>query len=314
MKGHGIFMNDTICKLFSTFLDNLQLTAKQREDAQTKYTGVCKTLYPVFYDGTYTDDAKYLFGSYKTKTHIAPMCETQDVDVLFKIDDETYEQYKDNPAGLLQKIRHALKDRYKTTETIKVWGKVVLVQFSDNHHNVELLPALEQGNGTFLIPNTENGGTWEVFDPRSQVNSFSESNKDTDGKTRSLVQMMKKWVKETATLSYKSYCIVEDVIRFLDVVYDNEVSSVQYDKLVEGFLIFLENNTPAHLNSQKNHISTAKTRVVKAIELAAEGKNIAASREWRKVFGSYFPLAEKDEVVKSKPTSIVNPAKPWGWI
>lgn len=242
------------------------------------------------------------------------MCETQDVDVLFKIDDETYEQYKDNPAGLLQKIRHALKDRYKTTETIKVWGKVVLVQFSDNHHNVELLPALEQGNGTFLIPNTENGGTWEVFDPRSQVNSFSESNKDTDGKTRSLVQMMKKWVKETATLSYKSYCIVEDVIRFLDVVYDNEVSSVQYDKLVEGFLIFLENNTPAHLNSQKNHISTAKTRVVKAIELAAEGKNIAASREWRKVFGSYFPLAEKDEVVKSKPTSIVNPAKPWGWI
>ena len=313
MKGHGIFMNDTIIKLFSTFLGNLQLTTNQREDAQTKYTGVCKTLYPVFYGGTYTDDAKYLFGSYKTKTHIAPMCETQDVDALFKIDDDTYEQYKYNPAGLLQKIRHALKDRYKTTETIKVWGKVVLVQFSDNHHNVELLPALEQEDGTFLIPNTENGGTWEVFDPRSQVNSFSESNKDTDGKTRSLVQMMKKWVKETTTLCYKSYCIVEDVIRYLDEVYDNEVSSVQYDKLVEGFLIFLENNTPDHLNSQKNHISTAKTRVVKAIELAAEGKNIAASREWRKLFGSYFPLAEKDEVVKSKPTSIVNPAKPWGW-
>lgn len=45
------------------------------------------------------------------------MCETQDVDVLFKIDDDTYEQYKDNPAGLLQKIRHTL-----TALSFKIWS------------------------------------------------------------------------------------------------------------------------------------------------------------------------------------------------
>lgn len=132
-------MNNTISTLFSSFLDNIQLSEKQREDAKTKYTGVCETLYPHFYEGLYDDAKKYLFGSYKTKTHIAPMCEKQDVDVLFKIDEEVYEKYKDNPAGLLQKMRNALKGKYITTDTIKVWGKVVLVKFADNTHNVELV-------------------------------------------------------------------------------------------------------------------------------------------------------------------------------
>lgn len=291
----------------------MQLTEKQREDATSKYTGVCETLYPHFYEGSYDDAKKFLFGSYKTRTHIAPMCEKQDVDVLFKIDEDVYEKYKDNPAGILQKIRNVLKDRYTTTDKISVWGKIVLVKFSDGHHNVELLPAFEQDDNTFLIPNTENGGSWEVFDPRSQVNSFCDSNSATSGKTRLLVQMMKKWVRETSTLEYKSYCIVEDTIRFLEEIYDNDVSSIDYPDLVKNFFNYLENNVPEHLENQLNHISTAKDRAVKAIQYAAEGKYIAASKEWRKIFGSYFPLAEKDEEQKSQSSTIVNPAKPWGW-
>lgn len=298
-------MNDTISKIFDTFVDNIQLSANQKEDAKTKYTGVCETLYPHFYEGEYTDNAKYLFGSYKTKTHIAPMTDTQDVDVLFKIDEDSYEQYKNNPSGLLQKIRNALKDKYTTTETIKVWGKVVLVKFADNHHNVELLPALEQEDGTFLIPNTENGGSWESFDPRSQVDSFKDSNKATGGKTRILVQMLKKWVRENACLSYKSYCIVDDVIRYLDDIYDNDVASTELDVLIKGFFIYIENNLPAHLEDQKSYISTAKDRAVKATEFAAEGKNKSATTEWRKIFGTYFPMADKDEEKKSESAIVV---------
>lgn len=306
-------MNDTVIKLFDTFVKDIQLTTAQREDAKTKYTGVCKTIFPKFYDGQYSDSIKLLFGSYKTKTHIAPMDESQDVDVLFKIDEYTYEKYKDNPSGILQKIRDALKDKYTTTDKISVWGKIVLVKFSDGHHNVELLPAFEQADGTFLIPNTENGGSWDEFDPRSQVNSFTDSNSATSGKTRSLVQIIKKWSKETSTLRYKSYCIVEDIMRFLKEIYDNDVSSINFPDLIKAFFTYLENNTPEHLNDQLNHVSTAKDRAVKAIEYAAEGKNIVASKEWRKIFGSYFPLANKDEEQKSQSSTIVNPAKPWGW-
>lgn len=76
---------------------------------------------------------KYLFGSYKTKTNVRPLTEDQDVDVLFKIPQSTYDKFdkyeSNGQAALLQEVRNILKEKYTTTDTIKAWGKVVLVQF-----------------------------------------------------------------------------------------------------------------------------------------------------------------------------------------
>ncbi|MDE7025260.1 MAG: nucleotidyltransferase [Paramuribaculum sp.] len=305
---------DTISTLFDKFIDKIQLTSTQRDDAKTKYTGVCKTLYNHYYGETYHDGAKYLFGSYKTKTNITPIDARQDVDVLFKINETKYIQYKNNPSGLLQEIRSVLKNRYVTTEEIKAWGKVVLIRFAKNHHNVELLPGLEQEDGTFLIPCTEKGGYWELFDPRAQVDSFNLSNSETGGITRALVQMFKKWVRNTSCLHYKSFHIVDDVIDFLNVVYENKPDSVGYETLIKDFFTYMENNTPEHLADYSSHITTAKNRANKAIQYAAEGKMIAASDEWRKIFGSDYPRAQKDEIQESKAQPIINPARPWGLI
>ena len=303
----------TISTLFNTFLSNIQLSSTQKEDAKKKYTGVCKTLYKHYYGGNYYDEAKYLFGSYKTKTHVTPIDARQDVDVLFKIDEDKYDKFKDNPSGLLQEIRGILKDKYTTTEKIKAWGKVVLVEFAENHHNVELLPGLEQEDGTFLIPCTEDGGYWEEFDPRAQVNSFLDSNDATGGKTRAIIQMLKKWVRNTSCLSYKSYHVVEDVIKFLESIYENDVANEDYETLLKEFFIYMENNTPEYLEDYKNFITTAKNRANKAVQYAAEGKMIAASDEWRKIFGTDYPRANMDETQKSESTTIINPARPWGW-
>lgn len=138
-------MND----LFNEFISNITLTPSQQEDALRKYTGVCEKLYHAYYgEGTYDSSKQYLFGSYKTKTNIRPLTESQDVDVLFKIPQSTFNKYdaytSNGQAALLQEVKNILKEKYTTTDKIKAWGKVVLVQFAENHHNVELLPALEK--------------------------------------------------------------------------------------------------------------------------------------------------------------------------
>lgn len=120
---------------YSKFIENITLTAAQWDDAKTKYEGVCACLDKHFYDSDYNEAHKYLFGSYKLKTYVRPIVPDQDVDVLFRIDKDTYDKYKDNPGGLLQKVRCALKAKYTTTDKIKAWGKVVLVQFTDGTHN-----------------------------------------------------------------------------------------------------------------------------------------------------------------------------------
>ena len=94
---------------FKHFLLNITLTPAQQEDAHTKYTGVCEKLHKFYYgEGSYDSSKKYLFGSYKTKTNVRPFTEEQDVDVLFKIPEDTdkkYDDYKSNGHGaLLQEV------------------------------------------------------------------------------------------------------------------------------------------------------------------------------------------------------------------
>lgn len=296
---------------YKKFLDNIKLTSNQIEDGRTKYQGVCNCLAKYFYGRSLCDNDKILFGSFKTKTQVRPMGNGQDVDVAFKIDQDTYEKYKDNPSGMLQKIRSILKDTYTTTEHISAWGKVVLVEFSEGCHNVEVAPCFEREGGVFLIPNTcHSEDNWEEFDIRGQINSFKKSNQDSNDLTRDLVKMIKKWVRNTASLNYSSYNIVNDVIKFITLYYPSGIGTTSYDVLIKDWFTYLDNNIPSYLQGYQSCITTAKDRAVKAIQFANEGKYIEATKECIKIFGNMFPKAEKNEI-KEKKCSTITPVRPW---
>ncbi len=76
---------------FKKFIENISLTKNQREDAKTKYIGVCKVLNNEFYNSEYNDSVKFLFGSYKKKTTISHS--NKDIDVIFKIPKIKFEEY-----------------------------------------------------------------------------------------------------------------------------------------------------------------------------------------------------------------------------
>jgi len=228
-------------KQFKTFNSNIRLTEKQESDAKTKYDGVCKTLHNYYYQLVYNGSTKFLFGSYKKKTNIRPIVREQDVDVLFympKDEFKKYDEYKGNgQSALLAKIREVLKDTYTTTDKIKAWGKVVLIEFTENKHNIELLPAWENYDGTFKIPNTENGGSWETFDPREDINSFKVSNKSTNGLTATLSRMMKSWKRNTSSLTIKSFKIEQYVIDFLDKNYNEDIEMQKVSQMFFQYLL-----------------------------------------------------------------------------
>lgn len=299
---------------FNSFLSDLHLTSTQRADAKTKYQGVINCLSNHFYKRARQDSDQFLFGSYKTKTNIRPLDNGSDVDVLFKISEDCYNRYKNNPSGLLQEIRKALKNTYTTTDEIKAWGKVVLVKFSDGHHNVELLPAFENSNGTFKIPNTENGGSWEKFDPRGQVDAFYES-KDYE-LVREIVQMTKCWVRNTASMTYKSYKVMADTIDFVNAYYPNGKSNSDYDSIMLDFFTYLKNRTfLTHLSAINSHITTAHSRAVKAVEYRNNGKYIEATQEWQKIFGTMFKVATENDTTKNQSVKTFNnAASPWSMI
>jgi len=121
-------MNDQFLK----FYENIKLTPSQREDAITKHTGVCKKLHDNYYPTIeYNGDTKLLIGSYGKHTHIRP---ARDIDVIFIMPPEKFEQYDDNQSNsqsqILQDIKNILGEKYPNTP-IKAFGKVVVLEFAD---------------------------------------------------------------------------------------------------------------------------------------------------------------------------------------
>ncbi|WP_027360768.1 nucleotidyltransferase domain-containing protein [Desulforegula conservatrix] len=304
-------------KQFQEFAENIRLTDQQENDAFTKYDGVCDKLHKYYYATNYDGKTKFLFGSYRTKTNVRPLSDNQDVDVIFKIPEAVFNKFKgyknNGPSALLQDIRNALKEKYTTTDEIKAWGKVVLVKFTNNRHNVEVLPAYENEDGTFTIPNSENGGSWDKFDPRKQMDAFYDSNQKTNGLTANLARMIKTWVRNTQSLNYKSYNILEDIISFLKKEFKAGADFSEYPVVIKNYLEFINNSCE---ESIKTHVETALKRSVKAIEYMDSEKPKEASEEWRKIFGyndkSLFPLVTENPEKRSMARTFLTPSAPYG--
>ncbi len=286
---------------FNQFLENIKLTSGQIEDAKIKYDGVCSKLHDHYYTTEYDGSTKLLIGSYGKKTNIRP---ARDIDVIFFMPPERYNQYNDNQSNgqsqLLQDIKKILEEKYPNTP-IKAWGKVVVLEFSDTHHQVELLPAWENTDGTFTIPNSENGGFWEQWDPRAEIKKIKDSDAKT-GRSRSMVRMIKKWT-ECCSIKMKSYLIENKIVDYFG---DQTFSEKEYPVLVRDFYeYFSQNETNSDI---KSHLDTALSRAKKACEFEANDKPESAVEEWRKVFGGDFPahLQKSASLVDSETPALAD--------
>jgi len=268
---------------FESFYENIRLTTAQDDDARTKYSGVCKALHNYYYPETeYTGTNELLIGSYAKRTNVRP---PRDVDVIFIMPNEKYKQYSEYQSNgqsqLLQEIKRLLDEKYVTTETIKAFGKVVVVEFTEGTHTIELVPAWKQSNGTYRIPNSENGGRWEDWNPKAEIAKVIDSNNQTSGKTTTLIRMLKKW-EENCSIQIKSYKLEESIVDLLD----SSDHQKTYPFLLLDAFTHLKNLGVSDWNS---HLDTALLRVRKAIDYETEGDLDKSTDEWRKVFGDDFP-------------------------
>lgn len=292
-------------KYFIKLLNRIKLTDPQKEDAKTKRKSVCKTLHSKYYpDSTYDKRTEILIGSYGKHTHIRP---PRDIDILFKMPASEFERFNNlsgnKQSQLLQEIRGVLNTKFTTTEKINAFGKVVVINFSESLHSVELLPAWQKETGEFLIPNTENGGSWDTWDPKAEIQNINDC-KNVNKKTKSLIRMIKAWSSYCSVPALKSFVIEILVVNFLtEKAYEYD-ESTGYAKTIAGFFEWLQTkgNTYIHLHSNNSSlnignewsskVSSAVTRATKAIMYEEENNFVDSSREWKKVFGDNFPLAE----------------------
>ena len=116
--------------------------------------------------------------------------------------------------------------------------------------------------------------------------------------------MLKAWAHNTTSMSYPSYKRLDDVIAFLDAFYAEGEEIDNYGKVVFDFFDYMRSRCSDDIES---YIKTAYSRAQNALQYKDDGKDIEASEEWIKIFGTEFPKATKNKDESRSESISTNP-------
>lgn len=179
---------------FKTFCSNLRMSDDVVSKIQSRYHNVLKRI-NIDYWGTYSDSVHGLYvGSYGRGTEIW----TSDIDILVQLPWSVYEKFNsyssNGQSALLQDIKKVLQKTYSNSY-LKGDGQVVCIDFSDDI-SFEIVPAFLEDDGSYTYPDTNNGGSWKITDPKSEIDAMNERNAESNKNLKRLCRMARAWKKK----------------------------------------------------------------------------------------------------------------------
>lgn len=297
-----------VAKTFKKFLDNLAI--KNVSDISQKYKRITNTLNKQYYDSESEIDHSLQVGSYGRGTAINGI---SDLDMLFILPYEVYQQYNSHQgngqSALLQAIKSALLSTYPNTN-IGGDGQVVAINFQN--YTVEVLPCFLNKDGSYTYPNSNDGGSWKITDPKPEIEAINNLNNDSNGNLKKLCKMVRAW-KNNVGLKMGGMLIDTLCYNFINSnSFYKDKSYSSYNLMVRDFFNFLKDqnkdqeywhapgsNKKVYKND--NFIAKAKKAYNKSLE-AIENENYQkAYGLWRDIFNGSFPTAQTmNEAVKTQ--------------
>ena len=169
--------------------------------------------------------------------------------------------------------------------------------------NFEVLPAFINKDGSsYTFPNSNNGGSWKVTSPRSEIAAIQTMDNQTNSNLKRLCKMSRAWRdKNNVDISG----ILLDILsyNFISTWKYRDKSYSYYDWMTRDFLKYVSERPTSQYRWQVmgsdryvvcfgSFQSKAKTSYEKALE-AIKNENKCpsnANAEWREIYGSKFPI------------------------
>jgi hypothetical protein len=162
-----------------------------------------------------------------------------------------------------------------------------------------VVPAFNRQGGGYLIPNSPGG--WISTNPTVHADTLTSQNKAHAGDVVPLVKMIKGWNKSSgnALVGFYVELLTTDILTNVTIsdfssgvryVFDKGREKIKFKQLdpagYGGQVNGLKSGT---LEEAVKRFSLAYDRALRAEAFAAVSKISAATDEWRKIFGDYFP-------------------------
>jgi hypothetical protein len=284
----------SIADKFKSFLDNIKVS--NDEQISDRYGEITLALNKEFRDSDSSTANNLRVGSYGRWTAIKGI---SDLDMLYIMPAGKWEDYKNGgQSKLLQDTKNAIKARYPRTD-IFVDSPVVRVLYTNFH--VEVQPVFKQDDGSYLYPDTRNGGSWKTTKPREEMDAMKTVNEDYNRNLRRLCKMVRAW-KNKHGVGMGGLLIDTLAHNFIQANDDyKEKSYLYYDWMSRDFFKFLADQPDKEYYAALGSGQRVKVKekfqksANKAYELCLKaiednGKD-TENAKWQKIYGRQFPSA-----------------------
>lgn len=296
----GIYLSDiSVSQDFSTFCKNLRMSSSVVNDVQTRYHAITKRINKDFWSTESETNHSFYVGSYGRGTAIY----TSDIDIVIELPWSEYTKYNNytgnGQSALLQAVKLSLQKTYSSSQ-IGGDGQVVVIDFY-NGIKFEIVPSFKLEDGSYVYPDTHNGGSWKYMDPKQEMNCFNGRNSLSNKNLKRLCRMARAW-NNNMGVCMTGVLIDTIAYRFIQTYEYADKSYSYYDWLSRDFFKYLYDNADKeywikfgdgkHVTKKysfKREAKQAYDLSLEAISAYSNGYYYTWHSKWREIYGTKFP-------------------------
>ena len=290
-----------VAEWFTTFCANIRV--QDVDTISMRYKNITKRLNTDFWDTTSETSHSLYVGSYGRDTAIEGF---SDLDMIFELPATVYWQYDgysgNGQSALLQEVRGSIRKKYPNTD-VGADGQVIAVSFDDGI-TFEVVPVFVNESGSYTYPDSNDGGSWSITNPKPEIKAIRDRNNDCNGNLKPLCRMMRSW-KSKWSAPMGGLLIDTLAYQFIENWEHKDKSYLYYDWMCRDFFLSMANQSKdkkywlAPGSGQYVYpkgLFQAKALKCYNISLAAiehetanPKEECSAKQKWREIFGNSFP-------------------------
>lgn len=289
----------SIATKFETFNKNISISSDDIEIIADRYHKIVKRLNADFWSIDNENSHGLYVWSYWRDTAI----HVSDIDMIFQLPYEYYEQYNNYEwnwqSALLQAVKESIEKTYTYTHLKADWQVIVIPR--TDWIVFEVVPCFLNADWTYIFPNSNNWGSRKVTNPKPEISAIREMNKECNYNLKRLCRMIRAW-RDNVDLKMWWLLIDTFAYNFLSKWEHRDKSYLYYDRMVRDFFLYLKDRDESqtyrlapgsnqYVYKKDNFIYKAKTAyntILEAIEAEEKEYEYTANQKWRSVFWSKF--------------------------
>ena len=289
----------SVSEKFRTFCSNIKINKSTVDKISYRYKRITKQLNKNFWESESELSHSLYVGSYGRGTEI----HVSDIDMIFQLPYEMYVQFNNyegnGQSALLKTVKNSIEQTYKSY--IRADGQVIKVDFTDGIC-FEIVPCFINNDGSYTYPDTHNGGSWKITNPKAEIKAINDANKEWNNNLKRLCRMARAW-KDEWNVPIGGLLIDTLAYNFLKNWEYKDKSFTYYDWMTRDFFYYLQGQN----EEQKYWLAPGSNQYVwrtgkfeykalrcynislEAIEFERKEQEYSANKKWREIYGTKFP-------------------------